>query len=389
MNSRERLLTALEGGQPDRLPVTTHHLMPWFLDTYLDGMPEAGFFSRFGMDPTRWAFDLVPDEVRGEYWSRGVGGEGQGYEVGPGRLIVSDDWRVKTLDVPGPVRATRYDITTPGGTLSMVLEHSPQTDWVVERPIKDKSQIELFQRYAPRGRCHVVEVNRKAEEVEGWGILRGAVPGFQIYGQPGCWQDAVELFGLQELIMETMDDPAWVRTFLEVLCERKKAFINSMEGARYDLLEMGGGSASSTVISPGIFQEFVAPYDEALIRESHRVGQRVVYHTCGGMMPLLEMIADMGPDAMETFTPPALGGDTDLAEAKARIGDRVCMVGGFDQHTFFRGCTPEETRQAVRRCFQAAGEGGGFILAPSDHFFDAEVGLLEAFSDEARMCEYR
>ena len=32
MNSRERLLTALDGGQPDRLPVTTHHLMPYFLE---------------------------------------------------------------------------------------------------------------------------------------------------------------------------------------------------------------------------------------------------------------------------------------------------------------------------------------------------------------------
>jgi uroporphyrinogen-III decarboxylase len=106
------------------------------------------------------------------------------------------------------------------------------------------------------------------------------------------------------------------------------------------------------------------------------------------MMPLLETIAGMAPDAMETFTPPALGGDTELADAKARIGDRVCMIGGFDQHTFFRGCSPEDTRQAVRNCFDAAGQGGGYILAPSDHFFDAEPELLEAFAQEARRCEY-
>ena len=153
-------------------------------------------------------------------------------------------------------------------------------------------------------------------------------------------------------------------------------------------IELAGGSTSSTVISPRIFQEFVAPYDDALIREARRVGLRVVYHTCGGMMPLLEMIADMGPDAMETFTPPALGGDTRLAEAKERIGSRVCMIGGFDQHTYFRGCSPEETREAVRRCFREAGEGGGYILAPSDHFFDADLPLLEAFGEEARRCVY-
>jgi uroporphyrinogen-III decarboxylase len=279
-------------------------------------------------------------------------------------------------------------MVTPGGTLSMVLEHGPQTDWVVERPLKQKADLEIFRRYAPWGRCDVDSVRRKSEEVGDWGILRGAIPGFQIYGQPGCWQDAVELFGLQELIMETMDDPAWVQELLQVMEERKLAFIGSMAGAPFDLLELGGGSASSSVISPRIFGEYVAPHDEVLIRALHEVGQRVVYHTCGGMMPLLEMIADMGPDAMETFTPPALGGDTNLREAKERIGDRVCMIGGFDQHTFFRGCTPEETRKAVRRAFQDAGEGGGFILAPSDHFFDADPGLLEAFADEARSCRY-
>ena len=33
---------------------------------------------------------------------------------------------------------------------------------------------------------------------------------------------------------------------------------------------------------------------------------------------------DMGPDVMETFTPPTLGGDADLARTKERIGSRVC-----------------------------------------------------------------
>ncbi len=65
------------------------------------------------------------------------------------------------------------------------------------------------------------------------------------------------------------------------------------------------------------------------------------------------------------------------------------MIGGFDQLHFFTGCTPERTREEVRRCFAEAGAGGGFILSPSDHFFDAEPELLEAFADEARKCVYR
>ena len=386
MNSRERLLTALDGGRPDRLPVTTHHLMPYFLETYLDGASEDEFFDRFGLDPITWVWDSKPDESRGEYWSSDV----EDSSPDGARWIVSDDWRIEPTQLSDQPDETRYDIITPQETLSMVLRRGPQTDWVVERPIKQKTQIELVERYAPVPLCDVEAINRQAKELveRGRGILRGAVPGFQIYGQPGCWQDAVELFGIEPVIMATFDDPVWVHEFLAILMDRKVRSIASMKGARYDLIELGGGSASSTVISPSIFAEFVAPYDSELIAGAHRAGQRVVYHTCGGMMPLLELIADMKPDAMETFTPLALGGDADLKAAKQRIGDRVCMIGGFDQFTFFQGCTPDETRRAVRECFEAAGEGGGYILAPSDHFFDADVELIRAFAEEARSCRY-
>jgi len=196
------------------------------------------------------------------------------------------------------------------------------------------------------------------------------------------------LFGIENLIYATADDPEWVHAFLRLLMERKLAYIHSMAGAGYDLVELGGGDGSSTVISPRIFDGFVAPYDGPLIARAHEMGQRVVYHTCGGMMPLLESVAGMNPDAMETFTPPSLGGDTRLAEAKERIGGRLCMIGGFDQFHFFKNCSPEDTRRAVRRCFEEAGREGGYILAPSDHFFDADPKLLRAFADEARACLY-
>ena len=380
MNSRERLLTAIKGGIPDRLPVTTHHVMPSFLDTYLNGASEDEFFDMFGLDPTRWVWDSKPDEERGDYWLYGPGGA---------RWICSDNWRIEATEQTGSRNyAVRYEIATPRGVLSTVLAEIHHTEWVVERLVKNKSDIELIHEYAPRPLCDVDAVNRNAVEWGNRGIVRGSAPSFEIYGQPGCWQDAAVLFGIQELIMATFDDPAWVHEFLETLKQRKLFTIASMKGAELDIIELGGGDASSTVISPQIFEEFVAPYDAELIAEAHRVGQKVVYHTCGGMMPLLELIADMGTDAMETFTPPSLGGDTNLAEAKARIGDRVCMIGAFDQWRFFQGCTPEDTRRAVRSCFEQAGQGGGLILSPSDHFFDADIELIRAFGDAARECVY-
>jgi len=42
----------------------------------------------------------------------------------------------------------------------------------------------------------------------------------------------------------------------------------------------------------------------------------------------------------------------------------------------------------VRRCFEAAGEGGGYIVSPPDHFFDADLDLVAACADEAQPCRY-
>ena len=54
MTSRQRLLTALEGGIPDRLPVTTHHLQDYFRDTYMNSMNDIEIFDYFGMDAIHW-----------------------------------------------------------------------------------------------------------------------------------------------------------------------------------------------------------------------------------------------------------------------------------------------------------------------------------------------
>ena len=47
MTSRERMLAALNREQPDRLPVTTHHVMPYFLQKYMVGMSNDEFFDWF------------------------------------------------------------------------------------------------------------------------------------------------------------------------------------------------------------------------------------------------------------------------------------------------------------------------------------------------------
>jgi uroporphyrinogen-III decarboxylase len=383
MTHKERLLAALRRGKPDRLPVTTHHLMQYFLDKYFGGKSTQEFFEHYDLDAITWPVCHKPNDAVGDYFDP-LQGESGFLEA---RRVWSERWQIFADDISTQdCQAMRYRFVTPKGTLTMVTQSNEQTTWVVEHPVKEKSDIELIGEFATHPLCDVEAVNRIADDYGERGLVRCHVPCFEVFGQPGTWQDACCLYGTEQLILATYDDPEWVDEFLGILFRRKQSYIRSMAGAKFDLIELGGGSASTTVISPKIFDKFVAPYDSELIALAHEAGQRIVYHTCGGMMPILERIAAMQPDAMETLTPPGMGGDMELAKAKKRIGEKVCMIGGFDQFHYLIGCTPEETRAAVRACFEAAGEGGGYILCPSDHFFDADLKLIKAFADEAHRC---
>ena len=48
MNSKDRLISAITKNKTDRLPVTTHHVMPYFLNRHMNGISNQEFFEFFG-----------------------------------------------------------------------------------------------------------------------------------------------------------------------------------------------------------------------------------------------------------------------------------------------------------------------------------------------------
>jgi hypothetical protein len=44
--------------------------------------------------------------------------------------------------------------------------------------------------------------------------------------------------------------------------------------------------------------------------------------------------------------------------------------------------------ESVRRCFQEADSGDGYIPSPWNHFPHANLALFAAYADEARHCAY-
>jgi uroporphyrinogen decarboxylase len=366
MNSRERLLKAISNEKPDRLPCQVHSWMTFYLDTYLDGMDQWQAYEKFGMDMVIYnAAEPVFDEGDLANWKVEAKDEG--------------------IDAQG-VKRTSITITTPDGQLHHKQAQNEFTTFDTEHIIKSKEDFEIFNKYWPVPvSVDMTQVQKDKDRLGDRGIMRT----FNIahnFGQLSPWQNLCFMMGTEPAIMAAMDDSQWTHYVLESLLEKSLRVTKTVENPPTDMVELGGGAASNTVISPTMFEEFCLPYDKLQVQAMHDIGLKCVYHLCGGLMKMADLVVEMGPDALETMTPKTMGGDCDLALASEKWGDKLAFIGGFDQNAGFENGTPEDARRLVRECFEATKDHGGYIIAPSDHFFNGNPENIEAFVDEAKKC---
>lgn len=371
MSSKERILAALNREKPDRLPVSVHQWQDYHLKTYLGGISALEAFKRFGMDA-----QIQHLEEHGQFFLMG-----KDYS-----LYSTPEWRDEAtmLRTDPADRACRHVVTTPEGELTYQTEGNEKTVWVTEHLIKSDRDLELVVKYLPWPKHDNAPVAKLYDEVGDAGILRGAVWG----DQAGAWQHACCLVDINDLIMKCFDDPAWVHTLLKALNERKLAYIESMKGAKYDIVETGGGASSSTVISPDIHEEFCLPYDRAQHDALHAVGLKATYHTCGGTLGIEEHIVANHCDASETLAPISIGGNQEPWDYAEKIAGRVALIGGVDQFNVVTDGPAPLIRQTVHRLFETVGKNGGYVCCLSDHFFDAPAEHLQAYADAAKECVY-
>ena len=74
-----------------------------------------------------------------------------------------------------------------------------------------------------------------------------------------------------------------------------------------------------------------------------------------------------------------------IGDVKEKYGDRICLSGNVDCKYVLPYGSEEEVRNDVRRCIDAEGKGGGFILASSNSLHaNVDVKNIYVMFDEAR-----
>lgn len=166
----------------------------------------------------------------------------------------------------------------------------------------------------------------------------------------GPWTLAYHLFGVQDFLMLTLDDPDEVRRILERLMPVPLLFAEAQREAGADVVTLAD-HATGDLVSGRMYEDLLWPLHCRLARECRAP---LILHICGNTADRLDAIARSGLQCFhfESKVPPET--------ARAIAGRRITLMGNVNNPELLLRGTPRQVQAAVERIRAAEIE----IIAP-------------------------
>jgi len=172
----------------------------------------------------------------------------------------------------------------------------------------------------------------------------------------------MELFGYEHGLLALLDEPDKCRKALAVLTRTVLAQVQLYAACRPDAILVSSAFAGAGFISRGMYEEFVAPYEDEVYRAIRRAGLKSYVHTCGAIGDRLDLMSKTAVDGIDTLDPPPLG-TVHLDQAKAQYGARFFFKGNLDAVNEMLNADDATFERAVEERIRIGKPGGGYILS--------------------------
>ena len=337
MKTRERVLTALEHQEPDRVP----RFEVWINDDMVAELGENDLQSahvHLGLDCI-----MIPNQIPAESnaWRDGV-----------------DEW-------------------------GRIWRNGIYVDGVVD------TEVDLG-RYSPP-LAYVDEffdIDRTKEVV-------GLYPDHcLIYGSHiGPFTAGFMAMGFERFFLRLLEEPVFVHKLLEARTEWCIAMFQKAASLGVDVVVLGddAGHKEGPMISPRMWSEFILPYHCRIVDE---LDAPVIWHSDGAIESLLPMAIEAGFVGVHGLEPAA---GIDLGKVKRDFGEDLVLIGNVDV-TVLCNSDLDAVRWEVTRCIEQGSPGGGYMISSCNSIFKGmnpasvvemfryagEIGLYKEISSAAR-----
>ena len=172
----------------------------------------------------------------------------------------------------------------------------------------------------------------------------------------------MELFGYEQALINLLLDGAKAHAALDRLSQASVTWAVAQARHGVDAVLMSSAFAGGPLISPHMYREFVLPYEGRVTAAVKAEGVPVYTHTCGSIGDRLELMVETGTQGIDTLDPPPLG-NTELAQAKALIGDKVFIKGNMNAVELLAAKTREAVIAHATGRIRTGMPGSGYILS--------------------------
>jgi len=337
MNSRERILGAINRKKIDRVPVWesfwSETLEKWNAEGFPKGADPAEYFGLDGNCTTYidWSFQ----------YQGGIIEETDEYIIS----VSADNVKTKRMkNSASTLELSDYSIVT-------------REDWELNKPrfVFNESRVDI-------NAAKAAYENSKDFLVQ---IFMEPCLGFEKYKY--C-------MGTEGLLIAIGEDPEWVRDMVEAT---EKLAFDSLDyclghGIEYDIgfITEDMGFSNGPFFSPAFYREIIFPSHKRWCDYLHGKGMKAMLHTCGDNRALLPQFVEAGFDILN---PLEVKAGMDVIQIKKDYGDKLTLWGGIDVKNISFGSL-ESLRDEIRDKVTFAKQGGGYIFG-SDHSIPENVPM--------------
>jgi hypothetical protein len=335
LDIKTRILTAMNWGEPDRIPLTVYD---WMLPR---GMTER--------------------RLR---------------EAGVGLIVRLPGHRVEHREVEivsreyreGGRKLIRRTIKTPVGEVWQVLEPDPAyetSNWIHEHFIKGPDDYRVLECYyrdmAFRDNFQTIREAQRRVGTDGIVLLRIAKSPVQ--------EMLYQMMGLEQFAFDYQERRDLFDSLQATMAARYAELYEFAAASPAEILQLGD-NIYSDVVGRERFQRYLMPEYAKIMERIKGSGKLLAVHMDGNLKSLQEDIAAARFDIVEAITPPPMG-DVSLREARARWPDKALWI----NFTSPMHLEPPEVIEAHTRSLVAeAGTKRGFGISITE---DAPVADLE------------
>ncbi len=368
--SRRRLLTALGGGTPDRVPINTYEMAGRNRRDWYNNQPSYRSLMDFIRTHTDCITNWNPRPATDRYTCE--------------ERFLCSDFPVEIenhTETVGDFECTTRICHTPKGDLRSVAQVAGDvyTTWPVEHWCKSIADVDkaLSVPYEPAhydaadlprvrselgSPCEITPGGSAAPDLSSipqgeHGLVMATI------GDPAYL--AADLMSFQDYLMWAFAETDHFARTVEIVAERVMENLRrQLDCCVLDFYRIVGPEYfTPPYLPPEMFRRFVVPHVTKMVGLIHArgSGSKVRLHCHGKIRHVLDMILETGCDGIDPCEPPP-DGDIGLDEVKRHCQARGVSVWGNIELNLLEQGTPEEIRAEVRRIMSQAKAGGGFVL---------------------------